>query len=80
MNGCGGGHLPSLYQWQEVTPSFLPACSQLELGEYKDIQLISSRRVSTDSLTTPCQPLLINQELSGPDQDQVVLVGREREQ
>ena len=33
MNGCGGGHLPSLYQWQEVTPSFLPACSQLELGE-----------------------------------------------
>ena len=54
--------------------------SQLELGEYKDIQLISSRRVSTDSLTTPCQPLLINQELSGPDQDQVVLVGREREQ
>ena len=54
--------------------------SQLELGEYKDIQLISSRRVSTDSLTTPCQPLLINQELSGPDQDQVVLVGREWEQ
>jgi len=46
--------------------------SQLELGEYKDIQLISSRRVSTDSLTTPCQPLLINQELSGPDQDQII--------
>jgi len=33
MNGCGGGHIPSLYQWQEVTTSFLPACSQLELGE-----------------------------------------------
>lgn len=33
MNGCGGSHLSSLYRWQEVTPAFLPACSQLKLGE-----------------------------------------------
>ena len=53
--------------------------SELELGEYKDVQLVTAgsdgvqlitRRVSTDSLTTP-HPLLINQDLSGPDQDQV---------
>jgi len=35
MNGCG--HVPgsssSLYNWQEVTPGFLSACSSLELGE-----------------------------------------------
>jgi len=35
MNGCG--HIPGstsgLYNWQEVTPGFLAACSSLKLGE-----------------------------------------------
>lgn len=53
--------------------------TELELGEYKDVQFVTAlgdgvqvitRRVSTDNMTTG-HPLLINQELNNPDQDQV---------
>ena len=54
--------------------------SELELGDYKDVQFVTAvgegvqvitRRVSTDNIISPGHPLVINQDLTTSDQDQV---------
>ena len=54
--------------------------SELELGDYKDVQFVTAvgegvqvitRRVSTDNIISPGHPLVINQDLATSDQDQV---------
>jgi len=55
--------------------------SELELGEYKDVQFVTAlgdgvqvitRRVSTDNLSTSSHPLVINHELAGTEDDQII--------